>query len=299
MRSLLKAIRFLYGVSAPREQAATATGLPTGNAAWLHWIVPLGLAAGVLLAVIVGLSWGRLTYQPGGELWMAVVPAMLIYWLGPGAARYMGWGRTWASVRLGARMNDLTHDAYPGVQCLGLMVLAIVAAAVTQFVAIAALPTRNPTAPPGMSRDWLPFYYLLFPIQNYGAMVLMGLWGNAAVLLAACLGRPAGHADAMVRQLLAARTWKKMAWAIPGPAAVSMLFLVGWERKWGEPWATAIVPSAFQALAIAVILFGVTMLFAWLLARRLQGHCRATLLAAGLIGEITFLLLFHTLPRQG
>lgn len=294
MSSLSQAARFLYGVRAVRDDGSDAGGADRSAAGWVRWITPLGLLVGVLLAAVLAVGWSQLTHGPG-ELWMVAVPAVLIYWLGPGAARYAGWGRTWTSVRLGARLNDLSRDAYPGIEGLGLMVIAIVAAAMTQFAAVSMLPVRLPTTPPGLPSQFMPIYYCLFPATHYGAVVLMCLWGNAAVLLAACLGRPAGHADRLVRELLAAPAWRKMAWALLFPAAVSAVFFFGWFRQWGQDWLPTAALSVFYALAVAVILFGVTMLFAWLLARRVQGHCRSTLLAAGLIGEIAFLLVFHAM----
>ena len=280
MRSLIRAIRFLFSISSP-------TGGPGDEpACCLHWIMPLGFAAGVLLAVIVGTCWGTLTYRPGGELWMAVVPAMLVYWLLLGTARYIGWGTTWATLRSAGR----------GVEMIPLVTLAIVAAAVCQFVALAMLPTRYPLTPP--IAEWSrPLYLALIPPLHFGAIVLMGLWGSGAVLLAACLGRPDDRADPCVRQLLAERTWKKMTWAMAPTSGLTLLFLVGWSRQWGEPWATSIVPAVFTSLAVTVILFGVTTLFAWLLARKERPVTRGTLLAAGLIGEIGFLILFHALVR--
>ncbi len=284
MHSLLKALRFMYSSRAD-------AGPADGSSAWLLWIVPLGLVVGIALAVVVGFSWPRLTYSPGA-LWMVVTPAMLLYWLGPGGARYAALGRTWASIRLGVRLNDQPRDTYPGAECLSLAVLTVTAVAIAQFVSVAMLPAvRAATIPnvPEFLHQWL------FPWKHYGAIVLMAGWGNAAALLASCLGRPAGHAEPSVRQLLASPAWLRLLPGLLLPAAVSMLFIVGWRRESQDPWAKTLALSAFDTLGIAVIMFGVTMLFAWLLARRVQGHCRSTLLSAALVGEITFLLIFHAM----
>ncbi|MDD4890193.1 MAG: hypothetical protein PHU85_09705 [Phycisphaerae bacterium] len=291
MRSLLTAMQFLYGLRAgqggesPQERE---------SARWVAWFAPLGLAVGVMLALLILLAWGPIQPPLQRELWLVVVPALMIYWLGPASGRYVGWARTWASIRLGGRLNDLDHDAYPGIEATGIMVLAVATAALAQYVAFANLPYSWP-----LLAQNTPSLRLLFPRANYGAPVLMAMWGNACVLLAACLGRPAGHAEPEVRQLLAMPTLSKLLWAEVAPLALTALFLVGWLHRGGTLGASTIVLAAFDALAIAVILFGVTMLFAWLLARRVQGHCRATLLSAGLIGELVFLLLFYAIIKTG
>jgi hypothetical protein len=286
MHSLLKAFRFLYSSRADEEPLE-------GSAAWAFWIVPLGLGIGIALAVVLGFCWPRLTYSPGA-LWMVAVPAMLLYWLGPGGARYAALGRTWASIRLGARLNDQPRENYPGAECLSLVVLTVTAAAVAQFVAVAMLPIVHPaTIPgvPGFLQQWL------FPWKHFGAIVLMTTWGNAAVLLASCIGRPAGHCEPSVRQLLASPAWPRLLLGLLIPAAVSMLFIVGWRGELPDRWVQTLALSAFDTLGIAAIMFGVTTLFAWLLARRVQGHCRSTLLSAGLVGEITFLVIFHAMYK--
>lgn len=310
MRSLIQAMQFFYGLrtapvgpaDAPEAGDAGSTG---GD--WIVWAMPLGLAVGLLLAMLAALMWTPLTRPGTSDLWLVIAPAMLVYWLGPGLSRYLGWGRTWASIRLGGRLNDLDRDRYPGIESIGLMALAIVAAAIAQYVAVALLPTRLPYLASSLfgflGEPWGPRVGVMgrfvFPWTHYGAIVLMAVWGNSCVLLAGCLGRPAGHADPAVRELLALPTHGKLAWAIPGPIALTALFLIGWLRSYRDLWALTLAQAVTESLMIAVVLFGGTMLFAWLLARRVQGHCRATLLSAGLIGEIAFLFLLHAVLKTG
>ncbi len=298
MPSLVKALRFLYGLRTgrgPSGAGVEAGGGPAdsggpGGAAWIHWAVPAGAALGVLLALLTSLSWRVLTLRRGdGGLWVAVAPILLIYWLGPGAARYLSWGRVWADLRIGQR----SADGEGSTDWSALMMLGLVAAGVVHGITLATLPIGGGW----VEQLGVTLNRILFPRAIYGAIILMCMWGNGSVLLAGCLGRAAEGACPQVADLLSAGRARKMLWALLPPIAVGALYLFGWRWRGGQDWASVLALAGAHSLAIGVILFGTAMLYGWLLARRGRGHCRATLLSAGLIGELAFLLMFHTLVK--
>ncbi|MCG3177749.1 MAG: hypothetical protein BIFFINMI_00069 [Phycisphaerae bacterium] len=272
MKSLRHAIGFCFGLREPTE--------PADSAAWTHWVVPAGAGLGTMLAAVTAISWYRL-HLWGYGLWMAVMPALLILWLGPGAGRVVGFARTFSFLRQGRRFNrdnDLDGDPLTG----GLMVVGLVAAGLLCYIAMATLPTEAP--PAWALPHWLDS--ILRPRKLYAVIVLMSTWGGGAVLLSGLLGKPAESSGPMVRQLLAVGAWRKILWGWLVPTALTTFYFSNW---WLGGWASAV--------ATGVIEFGVIALLGWIMARRGQGHCRDTLLAAGVLGELLFLLLFHVLVK--
>jgi hypothetical protein len=269
----LHAAAFCYGLAEPDDSLS--------RSAWLHWIAPLGLGLGVALALLMALGWQTLHLSMGGYgLWMAVVPVLGLYLLGPGAGRLLAFARLLAHLRQGQRLPDADTPRASDPLTAGLGAMAMLAAAGLFYVAIATLPTDAPT------HSRLPYWIAMVirPRKVYAAIVLMGLWGNGAMFLAAMMGRPGRDASTSVRQLLAAPLWVKFLWGWLTPTAGSVVLFSGW---WSGGWASA--------LALGVMLFGLLMLTSWLLARMGQGHGRETLLGSAVLAEIGLLIIFHAM----
>jgi hypothetical protein len=253
-----------------------------GPGGWVHWLMPVGLATGALMAWLLALSWSRL-HLYGYGLWMAMLPVLLLYWLGPGAGRLLAGAECFSRLRQGRRLNAALPTTGEPLT-LGLFVLAVATAVVVYFAAAATLPTDSASS--RVLGAWIARH--VRHQKLYVALLLMPAWGNAGVVLIGLIGRPAADADPSTRHLLARAGWVKMLWGWVAPTGLTVALFTGW---WTGAWASA--------LALSVILFGLIMLCGWLMARRGQGHCRRTLLAGGLLAELAFLITFHAMDMPG
>lgn len=270
MKSLSTALRFLYGLG-------DGPGSSSLSPRWLHLVTPLGLAVGLAMVLVTANAW---RYLHALELWTAMLPVLVLWWLGPGVAWMLGLGRLALRLRVGQSDQRLGEG---GAALLS--AAAVICLLIAWYALMVSLP-RDSLVTSGRLPTWLA--QIVHPRKLWAAITMASVWGHGGVLLGAMLRgqrvEPGAGDGQAVDQLLDARGWVKMLWGWIAPAALTIWFFLPW---WSGGWASA--------LALSVIIGGLLMLYGWLLARRAIPQTRATLLAGGVLAQLTFLVGFHVL----
>lgn len=264
------------GGSALREAAAFLLPIRSGDGATAatlrrapHWFVPIGLAIGVAYALVFAGVW-----SVWGEYFgLRLVPAAVL--LGLDAAllgRRLLDGACEVSEALGAPTpRERGLRAAPLTLCL-LLIL--------KLAIILTLP-KGQTWAPG---DWRRHLVFLYPQPALRPLVLMPLWGRWGVLLTMSLGRARADETDAVRSLMAGvRLTGVLAWLVPCVVLT-------------EVYCTQEMNVAVGLLIAAITLastYAVSVGLSW----RLGGQTRASVLAAGAVAEIAFLLAYAPFGR--
>ena len=270
-RPFLLAGRFLWAPS-PAE-AGELPAPATDEAAWSRagtWLPLWGLLVGVCYALVFGLCW-RVFGEYQGVRWLPAVAVL--------AVDLALWGfRPLAGAAQLAARHDAGHA--PPVAAT----LAIVLVALIKFSLLICLPIGIwQSAPGGDSSVMSPVLArlrLLLPAPIYRPLILMPLWGRFAMELTLAVGRTAPEATGR---------FKRMAAGVSVPAIFGHWVLCA--------TLTVIFCSGSgyhlaRAVMMALGVFVVVYLAAFVMARRLNGQSEATAGAACLAGEITFLVLY-------
>jgi cobalamin synthase len=132
---------------------------------------------------------------------------------------------------------------------------------------------------PGVWGSMLNFAY---PRAFYRPLILAPLWGRWGVMLASGIGRPANDADGVVRSLTRRQSSRVILGWFLLIAALTAVYC-GYNAKW------------VVGCVIALGVLGTTYLYSVAVTHWLGGQTRDTLLAGGLVGELSFLLLYFGL----
>jgi hypothetical protein len=255
--SFQRALAFLLPVG-----DESAMSQPGGrNAA--HWYVPIGLAIGVVYAVVFNGVWS--VYGEYFGLRLLPAAALLILDLGFFGNRLLR-GACAVSEAVADRRGALGEALRPALLTLVLLLFL-------KSAAVLALPRGQQWT----ADDWRRYLFLINPPPVLRPLILMAMWGRWSVLLALGLGRArAGEPAALLNAMDAARFGVAMGWLLPC-VALTVLYC-------------GVRTGVAAGMLVSSITLGAAYLTAVLLSWRFGGLTRASVYAAGLAGELAFLL---------
>ncbi|MFQ6049048.1 MAG: hypothetical protein ACE5K7_06760 [Phycisphaerae bacterium] len=267
--SLRLAARFLWGLSLPEPAADVQMWR---KASW--WFLPLGL--------LVGLAWVTVfavcKRQFRQETALHVMPALAVVVVDGlllGHGLLVGLAHS-VERAVGARGTGSQADAQrQAIDAVGMLVLILSVAVL--LLCLMSLPAGRLWWPGrGDPRRYLNWAY---PSPVYRPLLLCPLWGRWAVLLAAMVGPSSSRAGSELTGLSRALS----------PMRVLMLFTVPW-------FLTAIYCSRQRNLVIGTIISLIVLTVSYLtsvvLAYRNAGQSRQSVLAAGAIAQMSFLVTY-------
>ena len=258
--AFLQAGRFLLPLD-PRTDVAGEHDRRSG-----HWFVPWGLLIGIVYAIVFSAGW-RLF---GEYHRMRLMPTVLLLivdlaWFGN---RLVAAGAALLTRR--RDMNDIRAAAIVGA------FLAILLIVLLKQALLLSLPYGARPQP----ADWRQYVGMIYPAPIYRPLILMPVWGRWAMMLAAAMGRPAPGASARTVRLAAGMNLRAVGAGWAGAMLLTLWF----------------IPAPGVYLGHGVLVSVGTMVAAYfaafLLGRRERGQTEDTILATGLAGELSFLLLY-------
>jgi cobalamin synthase len=252
------------------------------------WIVPISL--------FIGLAWAgtfRATWRLYGEVvGIPIIPALCVIlveafltgrYLPLALARVVDIidaGRTavpGSGEFVPPRIDDLSSP--PRLRGTLMLILIVLA----QFVLLASLRNYNPWWPP--EDDWRHYFNFLYPNPIYRPLLLAPLWGRWAILLAATIGRTAEHADPGTVALCRSMTPGRLLRLGVLPLLLSCVYF---SRE----------QNFLIGAVIGLAVFAISFVACVLMARRLGGQSRTTLLATGQVAQIAFLAAYRAMWGQ-
>lgn len=269
--------RHLQGL---REALGLLTPVPCASgdmrriALAVGWIVPIGLATGILWAAIFRIAW-RLYGETAN---MRVLPALVIVlveclFTGPFLA--LGLARTMHLLTSVSPLRSQTHDEEP-LSPVGS--LALVLALLAQWVLLVSVPNATPWYP--SQTDWRHQFVWLYPAPIYRPLVLAPIWGRWAILLASSIGRAAPQADGRTTALSESVSPSRLLVHLILPMALTSLYCSR-DR------------NLLTGVIIGLFVFATTYIVSIAFARRGGGQTRHSLFAAAQVAQLTFLMLYR------
>jgi len=272
-RNLFTALRFLLPLGrtkAPDDPAAAAGMIP--------WIVPTGLAIGLLWAGSFRLGWRVF----GETARLRVIPSLivvLIECLFTGAVLVLGVART-SHVLTGRSPLRAENDPLGPLSPVATLVLCLTL--LCEYTLILSIPAMPGWWPP--PNDWRHTFNFMYPSPIYRPLLLAPIWGRWGILLAATLGRSAHNADPQTVGLNQAMTPGRLIRQAVLPVVLTAIYC-----SRARNFLTGII--------IALLVFGVTYVITVTIARRGGGQTRQSLYAAGQIAQLTFLMTYRGFGR--
>ena len=263
--AFLLAARFLFPL---RDQPDAETSPALAKAA--AWLPVWGLAIGILYTLVYRVAWRWF----GEQQHLRLLPPMILLIADFG---WFGYRQLAAAIAVFKRAppasatGELRLPGATAVLLIGLL----------KYLLLLALPAGAMA----FNADWRQYLSVLYPGVIYRPLVLMPLWGRWAMMLAFSIGRVAPGGSERLRhlaggtRLLAIGGW----WFIAGPLTVA----------YTSPEPVHLAYGVVIALGVLVVAY----LASFALARRYDGQTETTVLAAGLIGELAFLMFYLPIAR--
>ena len=233
----------------------------------VHWLIPGGLAIGLIYVGLYRASW-RVFGEVAG---VRLMPAVIV-WLADvglfGLLMIAGFARTaerWPTPQ--PRSGDWSDRGFTLAGALALSVLVLLKLAL--WVAI-------PEGIAGWPTNWRRYFNFMYPWPVFRPLILAPLWGRWGLLLAGGVGRAAPLEPPPA--------------GLPGGTSLSAV--LGWLVV--VTGLTAIYSGRHGRWMIGCIIslgvLGVTFLFAVLSTRRFGGRTGFSVYGAALVAEVAFLL---------
>jgi len=230
------------------------------------WFVCWGLLIGIVYAVFFSVAW-RLF---GEYHRMRLVPTVSLLAVD---LAWFGYRLVAGSAALFSRRRDA--DDARGAAVVG-GVLAVLLIVLLKQALLLSLPYGARPQP----ADWRQHLGILYPAPIYRPLILMPVWGRWAMMLAAAMGRAAPGASARTVRLTAGMGLRAVGAGWAAAALLTLLYVPAPQVYLGH------------AVLVAVGTLVAAYFTAFLLGRRERGQTEETILATGLAGELSFLLLY-------
>lgn len=274
-RTFFAALEYLLTCNVPKGRVE-----PVNVTALVRWILPISL--------LIGLAWAgvfRATWRLYGEVaGIPIIPALFVVLL---EAFVTGRYLPLALARVVDRFDagESGRGAVPEIDDLsspprlrGTLVLLLIV--LVQFVFVGSLRNYNPWWPP--QDDWRHYFNFLYPRPIYRPLLLAPLWGRWAVLLAATIGRTAEQADSATVAICRSMTPGRLLRLAVLPLLLSCIYF---SRE----------QNFLIGAVIGLAVFAISFIACVLMARRLGGQSRTTLLATGQVAQIAFLAVYRAM----
>lgn len=240
-----------------------------------YWFVLLGLVIGLVYAGVYRVAWR----QFGEVRSLPLVPAVAVWLLDVSLVAslfYLGAARTigrmiapQSSVSVGA---DNQSNRYP-IEILVLLILVVL-----KLMLLMAIP-QGISGWPGPG-DWRSYFNWVYARPHYRPLILAPIWGRWAMLLVGSIGRLHERSDEGLSRFCGVLS-AGLVLMLMVPVTVLTSIYCGRLGRW-----------MFGCIIACIVLAG-TYLYGVLAARRQGGQTRDSILGAGLIGELIFLIAYE------
>jgi cobalamin synthase len=248
------------------------------RASWMvagKWLPGWGLLIGVVYALVFGICW-RIFGQYQGIRWLPAVAVLCIDLAGLGYRLLAG------TATLAARCDRDRPVPVAGV-------LAVVLVALVKFCLLVSLPRGIWQASAGgHAPGWEPLLDPLKPLAPtpiYRPLLLMPLWGRYAMELALVVGRAAPHTS---RRLMHMGEGTSV-----GRVILHWLVCTVLTASYCSGAGRYLAHTVIMSLGVLLLVYAAC----FVMAHRLNGQDEATVGAAGLTGELSFLVLYIALAN--
>jgi hypothetical protein len=239
-----------------------------------------GLLYGVVLSLCFAASWklfGEIYFSEYSRL--RLIPIAVILILGGifGFRQILGFAVTVDRLVIGDKSAD-SAETIPTVRFPGQ--LAVLLLILIKFTALLAMPYQIPWWP----GDWRRFFNFLYPKAIYRVLMLAGLWGKTAILVAAATGPTHPEAQPVDRAFRKKMSIKALVGNLLITFALTAVYFSSWRNH-------------ALGLLVAFILFLLVYLASMFLAWRLKGHDRFSIFACAELAETLVLLSYLIISR--
>jgi len=242
----------------------------------VHWLIPAGLAMGLIYVGLYRASWrvfgevAGVRLMPAAAVWLLDATLFGLVML-LGAARTADHWPNPAAITI--------PDQRPTLGQIGLIALFVL------LILKLILWISIPLGVSGWPADWRRHLNFAYPRPVLRPLLLAPIWGRWGLMLAASVGRTApAHKAALAGLGGACSPAVVLGWFVPVLALTAIY--CGRHGRW------------MIGCIIGLAVLGVTFLFAVVSARRFSGHTRFTVQAAGLLSEISFLVFYAAASQR-
>lgn len=269
-RSFSTAARYLLPIGDHRTVSSDTASVAAG----VKWFLPLGLIIGLIWAGVFRVSWRMF-----GEIAnLRAIPALTVTTfecLLTGPYLVMGLART-IHLLAGQRPRLSVEDPMAPLSPVGTLVLCL--AILAHWVLIVSIPDITTWWPADM--DWRHYFNFMYPRAILRPLILAPLWGRWGILLAASIGRMTPQADEATTALGRAITPARLLLFTLLPLALTAIYCSRDRNR-------------FIGVIIALIVFALTYMVSFAMARRGGGQTRQSIFAAGLTAQLVFLAAYR------
>jgi hypothetical protein len=276
MKSLISSARYTIDVSGGNE-ANMDSLRPVGIVLW-------GIAYGVILSLCFAGSWklfGEIYFSEYSRL--RLIPISIILLLSGifGFRQLLGLAVTVDRLVMGdgaAPPLNEQEKKIPAVHFPGQ--LAVLLLFLVKFAALLAMPYQTPWWP----GDWRRYFNFLYPKVLYRVLILFGLWGKTAILIAAATGPTSEKAAPVDRAFRKKMNIRSLIGNLLITFVLTSVYFSSWKNH-------------AMGILVAFILFLLVYLCSMFLAWRLKGHDRFSIFATAELAETLVLLSYLIISR--
>ncbi len=268
--SLIPAMQFMLPMGDP----------PRGDAAFWrrasYWFLPIGLGIGLLWVGVFRGLWRLYGEEVTSLRLVPAVGVLAVDVIFTGYCLFVGLTTVVDALTGPRHAREPEHDVPTPPTLTAIMALLL--ALIVQLVLISAVRTGDWWWP----SDWRRHLNFAYPQLIYRPLLLAPLWGRWAILLAALLGRVAPRSHPAAMGLSKAVS--------PGLVMVNFLLPLSLTAVYCSRSGNLILGTI-----IALTVLGLTFVSSVIIARRGGGQTRRSMLAAGKMAELIFLVSFVVL----
>ncbi len=169
--------------------------------------------------------------------------------------------------------DDLQRSDAGGVP--GMATMAMIVVLMLKWAMLVSLPVGMQWWP----SDWRRVFNFVYPRPIYRALILAPLWGRWGILLAAGIGRTARGCDPVTASLCRAVRPTFILASVLVPILLSGVYCSHKNNR-------------LIGVIMGLVVLAVTFIGTVIMTRRTSGQTRSSLLATGLLSELTFLACY-------
>ena len=240
----------------------------------LWYLTIWGVVYGIGLSIVFAAGWkifGELYFSEYNRLRLIPIVLVLVMSAIFGFRQLLGFGVTVDRLVGYDAGDDVSGAKIAKVGLPG--TLAVFLVMLIKFTSLLAMPYPTPWSPTG----WRAYFNFLYPPKTlYRVLILYGLWGKAAYLIALATGPTNSQADPADRTLRRKMTIRTLVGNLVFTFFVTSIYYSSWRNH---------ALGLLVALVIFAIVYTTSMLLAW----RLKGHDQHSMFACSELAEVLVL----------